>query len=83
MENVKPNFKTDGWCCGATILELFLQQDLWNVLTIVVMEDFPKNEELTKPHALAEVKHQALEIYRGVKEELVYDPRNVKTQDHF
>ena len=31
IDQVKPNFQTDVWCAGSTILEILHQTELWNV----------------------------------------------------
>ena len=77
IDKVKPNFETDIWCAGATIVEIMIMKDLWTVpdegdLAELLTAKMMKKEEAS---GLKELKKKHNNIYRKVKGALEYNPK--------
>ena len=83
LNNIRPNFKTDVWCAGATMLEVILQQELWGVPEEADLNEFlvKKMSSSTQPSALGELSKRDKDLFKKVKRALAYDPKKRATAE--
>ena len=82
LQNVKPNFATDVWCAGATILEILCpNEELWNVPARSDLSQYleRKMKKKAEPYALLQLQKRDKELYNKVKPAFVYDPKKRAT----
>ena len=77
LNGVKPNFATDVWCLGASLIELYIQRDCWDEGE----KDDDDNEVIKKfmkekiePHGLVAVKGKNELLYQKLKPLFHYSP---------
>ena len=77
LNGVKPNFATDIWCLGASLIELYIQRDCWDE-----GEDGEDDNEVIKnfmkgkiePQGLVAVKERNELLYQKLKPLFHYSP---------
>lgn len=81
LRRVKPNFATDVWCAGATILQILVQKDLWTVPDDADLMDFllASMTKKAEPDALTYLKGVDATSYQKVKQAMAYDPEERAT----
>ena len=75
LKNIKPNFQTDVWCAGATMLEILLRKELWQVPQDADLLEFltEKMTQQQQPAALTALKEKDKTLFRKVQRALEYD----------
>ena len=81
IDQVKPNFQTDVWCAGSTILEILHQTELWNVPAKSELDQFltKKMKKKEEPSSLAHLRRKDKDMYAKVKRAFHYDPKKRAT----
>ena len=85
LRNAKPNFQTDMWCAGASILEICMRKELWQVPEADDLTEFldGKMKAEVEPDTLAALKRNDHSMYRKVQKAFAYNPDERPTAQEF